>query len=88
MSWNFKAQTDKVISFEEFLSISARSNLTDPGCAMIDVLMDHPVPGIDVNRIVRDGYLDPRYKPGNILKFLHHIAQEGAWGVNINVRVS
>ena len=75
-------------TFEEFLNRAKLSGISDPGAAMISVLRLYPVPGIDLELIERNLSLNPSGNPGNVLKFLSHIASEGQWGVNLNVRIS
>lgn len=76
-----------VITFEEFLASASREAITDPGTAMVSVLRRENVPGIDVDAIVRDSWLNPQSNPPNILRFLTHIAERGQWGVNVSVVV-
>lgn len=76
-----------VITFEEFLSSASRESITDPGSAMISVLRREDVPGIDVNSIVSDSWLNPQSNPSNILRFLTYISERGQWGVNVSVVV-
>lgn len=81
----FATQDRNVITFEEFLRLASRSGLGDPGTAMMAVLGNNRVPGINISRIENDLSLNPSGNPGNILKFLSHIAENGQWGVNMNV---
>ena len=81
----FATQNRNVITFEEFLRLALRAGSADPGTAMMTVLRSNSVPGIDINRIMNDLYLNPSGNPGNILKFLCHIAENGQWGVNMDV---
>lgn len=74
-----------VLTFEEFLDRARTAGSSDPGAAMMAVLRNNSVPGIDLYRIEKDLSLDPSGNPGNVLRFLCHIASEGQWGVNLNV---
>lgn len=76
-----------VITFEDFLQAASREAITDPGSAMVSVLRREDVPGIDVNAIVCDSWLNPQSNPSNILRFLTYIAERGQWGVNVSVVV-
>lgn len=81
----FAAQDRDVITFEEFLRLASRAGAGDPGAAMMAVLRNTRVPGIDTARIANDLSLNPSGNPGNILKFLSHISENGQWGVNMDV---
>lgn len=81
----FAAQDRNVITFEEFLRLAERAGSGDPGAAMVTVLRSNRVPGIDMSRIENDLSLNPSGNPSNILKFLCYIAENGEWGVNMNV---
>ena len=81
----FAAQDRNVITFEEFLRLAKQAGSSDPGTAMVTVLRSNRVPGIDTDRISRDLSLNQSGNPGNILKFLGHIAENGQWGVNMDV---
>jgi hypothetical protein len=81
----FATQDRNVITFEKFLRLAERAGSGDPGAAMVTVLRSNRVPGIDIDRIVNNLYLNPSGNPGNILKFLCHIAENGEWGVNMDV---
>lgn len=83
----FASQTRTVLTFEEFLDRAKTSGISDPGAAMLSVLRLYGVPGIDLDRIERDLSLNPSGNPGNVLRFLCHIASAGQWGVNLNVTV-
>jgi hypothetical protein len=83
----FKAQSRNVLTFEEFLDRARTAGISDPGAAMLTVLRNNPVPGIDLGRIERDLSLNPSGNPGNVLRFLCHVAEAGQWGVNMNVTV-
>lgn len=81
----FATQGRNVITFEGFLRIAELAGSGDPGAAMMAVLRSTKVPGIDVEHIANDLALNPSGNPGNILKFLCHIAENGEWGVNMDV---
>ncbi len=81
----FATQDRNVITFEEFLRHASRAGSGDPGAAMMEVLRNTKVPGVDIERIADDLSLNPSGNPGNILKFLCHIAENGEWGVNMDV---
>jgi len=76
------------MTFEQFLLESKnRSSNLDPGYAMIAVLKEKRIPGIDISEIENSWSLNPIGNPGNILPFLCHIAERGSWGVNMEVVV-
>ena len=75
------------MTFEDFLGEAKRQGNTDPGAAMMATLRRHRVPGINAGKIANNPSLDPTGKPGNILAFLEHIANSGAWGVNMSVNI-
>ncbi len=54
---------------------------------MVAVLRSRRVPGIDLNGILSSPRINPVDRPENLLRFLCYIAGEGAWGVNLNVRI-
>ena len=83
----FTAQSRNVLTFEEFLDRARTAGSPDPGAAMMAVLRNNPVPGIDLYRIENDLSLNPSGNPGNVLRFLCHVAEVGQWGVNLNVTV-
>ncbi len=83
----FASQQRNVLTFEEFLDRARTSGISDPGTAMMAVLRDNLVPGVDPDRIGNDLSLNPSGNPGNVLKFLCHIASAGQWGVNMHVTV-
>jgi hypothetical protein len=83
----FNTQQRNVITFEEFLDRARTSQIVDPGAAMLSVLRNYGVPGLDLYRIENDPTLSPFGNPGNILKFLCHIADKGQWGVDMNVTI-
>ena len=83
----FTAQSRNVLTFEEFLDRARTVGISDPGAAMLSVLRVYGVPGIDLDRIERDLSRNPSGNPGNILRFLCHVAEAGQWGVNLNVTV-
>ena len=84
----FTATTGRdTLTFERFLCLAKAEGLSDPGTAMLAVLRRHRVSGIDVGRIENDLSLNPSGNPGNILAFLCHIAEKGAWGVKMEVVV-
>jgi hypothetical protein len=84
---SFASQQRNVLTFEEFLDRSRSSGIADPGAAMLSVLRLYGVPGIDIDRIERDLSLNPSGNPGNVLRFLCHIASAGQWGVNMSVTI-
>ncbi len=85
----FTATTGRdTLTFEGFLAKARAEGLSDPGAAMLKVLRKYRVSGIDVSRIENDLSLNPSGNPGNILAFLCHIAENGAWGVNMEVVVN
>ena len=77
----------KPLTFEEFLARAERSGISDPGSAMMSVLRENRVPGIDVGRIESDRGLNPCGNPSNVVRFLRHVADRGQWGVNLEVRI-
>lgn len=83
----FQAEGPSSISFQTFLEMSSKSYSTDPGTAMVNVLRKHRVKGIDLDRILNDLSINPCGNPGNVLKFLCHIASVGDWGVNLSIYV-
>jgi hypothetical protein len=85
--FSFKTSTPTSYTFEDFLRDAHNSGMSDPGSAMVSVLKTRRVPGIDIDRIIMNGGLDPRNKPSNIIGFLRHICENGAWGVNLAVNV-
>jgi hypothetical protein len=70
------------IGFEEFLRLADQRPESDPGAAMVAVLREHEIPGINLSR-----YPDPTGCPRNLLPFLRRIAADGAWSVNLSVTV-
>lgn len=76
-----------VLTFEEFLERAEKAGSRDPGTNMLCVLRCNPVPGIDLSRIEHDLSMNPCGNPGNVLRFLSHIAAEGQWGVNLTVKI-
>ena len=86
--FNAFAQSGRnVMTFEEFLDKAAKAGSGDPGSAMLAVLRNNPVPGIDLSRIENDLRMNPSGNPSNVLRFLSHIAAEGRWGVNLHVTI-
>lgn len=83
----FNASNRNVMTFEEFLDKAAKAGSGDPGSSMLCVLRNNPVPGVDLSRIENNLGLNPSGNPGNVLRFLSHIAAEGRWGVNLHVTV-
>lgn len=77
--------TSRVPGFEDLLREAARRPESDPGTALVTVLRTYSVPGLDLDRVLR--FADPRNSPANLLPFLARIASDGAWGVNLSVRV-
>lgn len=75
------------LTFEDFLKESKKQGSADPGEAMMATLRRHRVPGINMGQIANNPSLDPTGRPENILSFLEHIADIGAWGVNMSVNV-
>ncbi len=85
--FSFRDSTQSSYTFKDFLRDAHNSGISDPGSAMISVLKTRRVPGIDIDRIIMNGGLDPCNKPSNIIGFLRHICENGAWGVNLNVNI-
>ena len=85
--FSFKAATPTSYTFEDFLRDAHNSAISDPGSAMVSVLKTRRVPGIDIDRIIMNGGLDPCDKPSNVISFLRHICENGAWGVNLSVHI-
>lgn len=83
----FQAQGPDSISFETFLSLSRKAEIMDPGTAMVSVLREHRVRGINLDRILNDLSMNPCGNPGNVLKFLCHIASVGEWGANLSIDI-
>ena len=54
---------------------------------MVEVLRSRSVPGIDLNRILSSSQLNPVNRTENLLRFLCHIAEQGGWEVNLNIRI-
>jgi hypothetical protein len=48
---------------------------------------DPDQPGIDLNRILSSSHLNPVNRTENLLRFLCHIAEQGGWTVNLNIRI-
>jgi len=85
--FQFQARTASPYAFEDFLRDAERTGITDPGEAMMTVLLRTRVPGLNPEKIQRSSTLNPCGCPGNLLAFLRHICSEGQWGVNLNVRI-
>jgi len=85
--FRFRAESQDALGFEEFLGLAERSAERDPGTAMVAVLRSRRVPGIDLNGILSSPRINPVDRPENLLRFLCYIAGEGAWGVNLDVRI-
>jgi hypothetical protein len=85
--FRFRAESQGALGFEEFLRLAERSGDRDPGTAMVGVLRSRRVRGLDLERILSDPRLNPVDKPENLLRFLRTIAEQGAWGVNLDVRI-
>jgi hypothetical protein len=85
--FRFRAESQGALGFEEFLRLAERSGDRDPGTAMVGVLRSRRVRGIDLERILNNPRLNPVDKPENLLRFLCTIAEQGAWGVNLDVRI-
>jgi len=85
--FRFRAESQGALGFEEFLRLAERSGDRDPGTAMVGVLRSRRVPGLDLERILSDLRLNPVDKPENLLPFLRIIAEQGAWGMNLDVRI-
>jgi hypothetical protein len=77
--------TSNVPGFEDLLREAARRPETDPGTALVEVLKGYRVPGLNLDRVLSS--VDPRNRPANLLPFLARIASDGAWGVNLRIRV-
>lgn len=82
-----RVQSQGSLSFEQFLRLAERSGHSDPGSAMVDVLRSHSVRGIDLNRILSSSQLNPVQRTENLLRFLSHIAEQGAWTANLDIRI-
>jgi hypothetical protein len=85
--FRFRAESQGSLGFEQFLRLAERSAHSDPGTAMVEVLRSHSVPGIDLNRILSNSQLYPVNRKENLLRFLCHIAEQGGWAVNLNIRI-
>ena len=85
--FSFKASAPTSYTFEDFLRDAHNSGISDPGSAMVSVLKTRRVTGIDIDRIIMNGGLDPCDKPSNVISFLRHICENGAWGVNLSVNI-
>jgi hypothetical protein len=86
--FRFRAESQGALGFEEFLRLAERSGDRDPGTAMVGVLRSRRVRGLDLERILNNPRLSPVDKPENLLRFLCTIAEQGAWGVNLDVRIN
>ena len=85
--FRFRADSQGSLGFEQFLRLAERSAQSDPGSAMVEVLRSRSVPGIDLNRILSSSQLNPVNRTENLLSFLCHIAEQGGWTVNLNIRI-
>ena len=85
--FRFRADSQGSLGFEQFLRLAERSAHSDPGSAMVEVLRSRSVPGIDLNRILSSSQLNPVNRTENLLRFLCHIAEQGGWAVNLNIRI-
>ena len=85
--FRFRADSQGSLGFEQFLRLAGRSTHSDPGTAMVEVLRSRSVPGIDLNRILVNSQLNPVNRTENLLHFLCHIAEQGGWAVNLNIRI-
>jgi hypothetical protein len=85
--FRFRAVSQGSLGFEEFLRLADQSGDRDPGTAMVGVLRSRRVRGLDLERILSNPRLNPVDKPENLLRFLRTIAEQGAWGVNLDVRI-
>jgi len=85
--FRFRADSQGSLGFEQFLRLAERSGCSDPGSAMVEVLRSRSVPGIDLNRILSSSQLNPVDRPQNLLRFLCHIAEQGGWAVNLDIRI-
>ena len=85
--FRFRADSQGSLGFEQFLRLAERSAQSDPGSAMVEVLRSRSVPGIDLNRILSSSHLNPVNRTENLLRFLCHIAEQGCWTVNLNIRI-
>lgn len=87
MGW-FSTDPVSSMSFEDFLAKADREGgSADPGTAMVNILRQYRVGGIDLDRILSSPGLDPRNSPGRLIPFLRRIASDGQWGVNLSVRI-
>jgi hypothetical protein len=77
--------TSNVPGFEDLLREAARRPEADPGTALVEVLRGYRVPGLNLDQVL--SRVDPRNSPANLLPFLVRIASDGAWGVNLSIRV-
>lgn len=87
MFWGTASSSSNVPGFEDLLKEAAKCPQSDPGMALVAVLRGYRVPGLDLDSILARPGLDPRNNPSNLLAFLARIAADGAWGVNIRVRI-
>ena len=85
--FRFRADSKGSMGFEQFLRLAERSAHSDPGSAMVEVLRSRSVPGIDLNRILSNSQLNPVNRTENLLRFLCHIAEQGGWAANLNIRI-
>jgi hypothetical protein len=85
--FRFRADSQGSLVFEQFLRLAERSGCSDPGTAMVQLLRSRSVPGIDLNRILSSPQLNPVNRTENLLRFLCHIAEQGCWAVNLDIRI-
>jgi hypothetical protein len=85
--FRFRAESQGALGVEDFLLLAERSSEEDPGTAMVGVLRTRRVRGINLERILSNPRLNPVDRPENLLRFLCCIAEQGAWGVNLDVRI-
>lgn len=86
MAWyQFQTEGPSAISFEHFLREAERTGLSDPGSAMMQVLRQRRIRGIDPHSIEANPCLNPCGRPANVLPFLRHICEEGQWGANLSI---
>lgn len=85
--YHFQTEGPPAISFEEFLLEAERTGLSDPGSAMMQVLRQRRIRGIDPHAIETNPRLNPCGHPVNLLAFLRHICGEGQWGVSLSIAI-
>jgi len=85
--FNFQGQSSSDCSFEQFLREAQRTGLGDPGQAMMQVLKNKRIPGLSYDGIVANRQLNPCGAPRNLLPFLSHICERGAWKIDVNINI-